>query len=220
MLATMAGRRSVRAFLPDPVARATIEAILDAAARAPSGSNTQPWRVTVLTGAALDRLGRRLEALALSGDGGTPEYHYYPRNWREPYLSRRRKVGWDLYTSLGINRAEKDRMATQHARNYSFFGAPVGLIFSIDRDMELGSWLDYGMFLQNLMLAARAHGLDTCPQAAFVRYPQQVAALAQLLPEEKLVCGMALGRADWADPANRFCTERIGTDTFTKFLSE
>jgi nitroreductase len=163
-------RRSIRAFLPTPVPRATVEEILAVASRAPSGVNTQPWRVTVLTGQAKDTLSRAV--LAAYGEAGTAsgtntgEYDYYPSEWVPPYIDRRRKVGWDLYSLLGITRQDKDRMHTQHGRNYRFFDAPVGLIFTIDRILRQGSWLDYGMFLQNIMLAARARGLDSCPQAS------------------------------------------------------
>lgn len=152
-------RRSIRAFLPRPVARADIEAILDVARRAPSGSNTQPWRVYVLTGESKARLSEAIGEAYDQPDADTlhrEEYPYYPRTWVDPYQSRRRKVGWDLYGLLGIGRAEKARMRAQHARNFRFFDAPVGLIFAIDRVMEQGSWLDYGMFLEAVMVAARA----------------------------------------------------------------
>lgn len=218
MEAIIASRHSTRAFLPREVPRALLMRILDLAARAPSGSNIQPWQVQVLTGAPLRALGAELQALSLAGDPGEPGYAYYPRNWREPYLSRRRKVGWDLYSALGIGRADKDRMATQHALNFTFFGAPVGLIFTIDRDMEQGSWLDYGMFLGTVMIAARGLGLDTCPQAAFNRYSQVIARRLALPAERMVVCGMALGYADPAHPANAFTTEREPATHFTTFV--
>ncbi|MDE2120443.1 MAG: nitroreductase, partial [Betaproteobacteria bacterium] len=152
-------RRSVRRFLPRPVPRECIEQILRVAARAPSGSNTQPWQVHVLTGAARERLCRRLiEAYddPQAAASHVEEYAYYPRQWQSPYQERRRKVGWDLYGLLGIPKGDKQAMHQQHRRNLLFFDAPVGLMFSIDRVMEQGSWLDYGMFLQNIMVAARA----------------------------------------------------------------
>ncbi|MGE0071116.1 MAG: nitroreductase, partial [Thiomonas sp.] len=155
--AAITSRRSIRRFLPTPVARETIEAILQVAARAPSGTNTQPWQVHVLTGAAKDRLSARI--LAAYDDPAqaaqhTEEYAYYPREWRSPYIDRRRKVGWDLYGLLGIAKGDKAAMHAQHGRNYRFFDAPVGMIFTIARVMQQGSWLDYGMFLQNIMIAA------------------------------------------------------------------
>ena len=213
-------RRSVRRFLPRPVPRECIEQILRVAARAPSGSNTQPWQVHVLTGAARERLCRRLiEAYddPQAAASHIEEYAYYPRQWQSPYQERRRKVGWDLYGLLGIPKGDKQAMHQQHRRNLLFFDAPVGLMFSIDRVMEQGSWLDYGMFLQNIMVAARARGLDTCPQAAFTQFHRIIADELGLGPQQQVVCGMALG---WADPQaveNTLQTERADIDTFTTF---
>ena len=214
-------RRSVRAFLPDPVPRATIDRILEVARRAPSGTNTQPWRVHVLTGAALQRLSEAIlkahndPAAAASH---TEEYAYYPHEWISPFIDRRRKVGWDLYQLLGIGKADRAAMHAQHGRNYAFFDAPVGFMFTIDRVMAQGSWLDYGMFLQNIMVAARAHGLDTCPQAAFTRFHRIVAEHLELPPNEMLVCGMALGRADESRIENSLATEREPVAGFTRYL--
>ncbi len=214
-------RRSLRAFLPTPVPRATIEAILDVAARAPSGTNTQPWKVYVLTGAAKDALSRKIAAAyddpALRAQH-TEEYDYYPTEWKSPFIDRRRKVGWDLYGLLGIAKTDKARMHAQHRRNYEFFDAPVGLIFTIDRVMRQGSWLDYGMFLQSIMVAARGRGLDTCPQAAFTQFHRIIADHLGAPAEEQVVCGMSLG---WADPAaveNTLVTEREPVGGFTRFL--
>lgn len=211
-------RRSVRAFLATPIPDETVARILDLAARAPSGSNIQPWQVIVLRGAPLAALTRELHALSLAGDPGAEEYAYYPRQWREPYLARRRKVGWDLYGTLGIARGDTERMRRQHARNFLFFDAPVGLVFTIDRDMERGSWLDYGMFLQNIMIAARGFGLDTCPQAAFNAYGAVIAARLAIPQTRMVVCGMALGYADAAAPENRFDTEREPLEGFVRFV--
>jgi len=219
--AAITSRRSIRAFLDKPVERAEIARILDVAARAPSGTNTQPWKVYVLTGAARARLSNAI--LAVNADpeqarGHTEEYAYYPREWTSPYIDRRRKVGWDLYSLLGLGRDNKAGMAAQHARNYAFFDAPVGLIFTIDRIMAQGSWLDYGMFLQNIMVAARARGLDTCPQAAFTQYHRIISAELDLPGSEMVVCGMALG---WADPArieNTLVTEREPSQGFARFM--
>jgi nitroreductase len=219
--AAITSRRSIRAFLDKPVERDEIARILDVAARAPSGTNTQPWKVYVLTGAARARLSNAI--LAVNADpeqarGHTEEYAYYPREWTSPYIDRRRKVGWDLYSLLGLGRDNKAGMAAQHARNYAFFDAPVGLIFTIDRIMAQGSWLDYGMFLQNIMVAARARGLDTCPQAAFTQYHRIISAELDLPSNEMVVCGMALG---WADPArveNTLVTEREPSHGFARFM--
>ena len=219
--AAIESRRSVRAFLPTPVPRATIERILAVAARAPSGTNTQPWRVTVLSGDAKAALSARI--VAAFGDPQerarhTLEYAYYPTEWRPPYLERRRKVGWDLYGLLGIGRGDKSRMHAQHARNFEFFDAPVGLIFSIERVLEQGSWLDFGMFLQSLMVAARARGLDTCPQAAFAPFHRLIADQIGLPATEMVVCGMSLGHADPDAVENRLVTEREPVAGFARFL--
>ena len=219
--AAISSRRSLRAFLPTPVARATIEQILALAARAPSGTNTQPWKVTVLTGAAKAALSERI--LAAYDDPAerathVEEYAYYPTEWVSPYIDRRRKVGWDLYGLLDIAKTDKARMHAQHGRNYRFFDAPVGLIFTIDRVLRQGSWLDYGMFLQNIMVAARARGLDTCPQAAFTQFHRLIAEQLGLPPDEQVVCGMSLGHADPDAPENALRTEREPVAGFARFL--
>ncbi|MGF6179776.1 nitroreductase [Massilia sp. UYP32] len=219
--AAITSRRSIRAFLDKPVAREDIARILDVAARAPSGTNTQPWKVHVLTGAARERLSSAILAAYADPEQAAQhqeEYPYYPREWVSPYIDRRRKVGWDLYGLLGLTRDDKAGMAAQHGRNFTFFDAPVGMIFTIDRIMEQGSWLDYGMFLQNIMVAARARGLDTCPQAAFTQYHRIIAAELGLPANEMVVCGMALG---WADPArieNTLETEREPSHVFARFM--
>jgi nitroreductase len=218
--AAITSRRSIRAFLPEPVPRAVLEDILRVAARAPSGTNTQPWKVHVLTGAALRGLSE--EILAVLADPERlaqckEEYHYYPEKWVEPYLARRRKVGWDLYGLLGIGRADKDRIQAQQARNFLFFDAPVGLIFSIDRVMAQGSWLDYGMFLQNIMIGARARGLDTCPQAAFVQFHELIRARLGIGADHAIVCGMSLGWADMRRIENSLVTDREPLESFVQF---
>ena len=210
-------RRSIRAFLPTPVPRETVEHLLDVAARAPSGTNMQPWRCHVLMGAARQRL---VDALVQDIEAGVPEesdYRYYPPEFFDPFLSRRRKVGWDMYALLGIQRGEGEKMKRQHVRNYAFFDAPVGIIFTIHRKLEIGSWLDYGMFLQNLMVAARGHGLDTCPQAAFARHHQSIRRAVALEDDELVVCGMSLGYADPDAPVNRLVTDRVPAREFSTF---
>ena len=219
--AAITSRRSIRAFLPTPVAREDIEAILAVSARAPSGTNTQPWKVTVLTGGARQRLSEAI--LAVHADPAAArehveQYAYYPREWVSPFIDRRRKVGWDLYALLGLGRENKAGMAAQHGRNYNFFDAPVGLIFTIDRVLEQGSWLDYGMFLENIMVAARGRGLDTCPQAAFTQYHKIIGEHLQLPATEMVVCGMALGYADMSKVENTLVTEREPVAGFSRFL--
>jgi nitroreductase len=218
--AAIASRRSIRGFLPTPVAREDIEAILAVSARAPSGTNIQPWKVTVLTGAAKQRLSDAIIAVYQDKQAAaahTEEYAYYPREWRSPFIERRRKVGWDLYALLGLTREDKAGMAAQHGRNYRFFDAPVGLIFTIDRVLEQGSWLDYGMFLQNIMVAARGRGLDTCPQAAFTQFHRIIGEQLGLPDNETVVCGMALGYADPAKIENSLITERAPLTDFVRF---
>ena len=221
--AALATRRSIRAFLPEPVPQAVLEDLLKVASRAPSGTNTQPWQVHVLTGAAKARLSERI--LALCADPALlaehqDEYDYYPKQWVSPYLDRRRKVGWDLYGLLGIGKADKARMAHQHQRNYQFFDAPVGIIFTIDRIMQQGSWLDYGMFIQSVMVAARARGLHTCPQAAFTQFHKVIAEELSLGPDQMVVIGMALGYADPAAVENSLVTERAPVAEFTRFYRD
>jgi nitroreductase len=199
----IAGRRSIRAFLPKPVPRELLRRVLQAAGRAPSGSNIQPWKVWVLEGAVRDEICRDLVDRYDRGKVREREYNYYPVQWREPYLARRRACGWGLYGTLGIGRADKDKMHAQHGRNFKFFDAPIGLIFSIDRDMELGSWLDYGMFLEAIMVAARQHGVETCPQAAFLIFHDVLQRRLGIPADQQIVCGMSLGYPDLDDCWNR-----------------
>ena len=220
-IAAITSRRSIRAFLPTPVARETIERILAVASRAPSGTNTQPWHVYVLAGESLGALSRRLVAAYDDPEERarhSEEYAYYPTEWKSPFIERRRKVGWDLYGLLGIAKTDKERMHAQHRRNYEFFGAPVGLMYTIDRVMRQGSWLDFGMFLQGVMVAARAHGLDTCPQAAFTPFHRIITEQIGAPANEQLVCGMSLGVADPDAIENTLVTEREPVASFARFL--
>jgi LAO/AO transport system ATPase len=211
-------RRSVRRFLPDPVPQVTVAEILAVASRAPSGTNTQPWRAHVLAGERKDALSAALlRAHRDEQDAHSEEHRYYPVAWREPYLERRRRIGWDLYRLLGIERADRTGRHRQHGRNYLFFDAPVGLIFTIDRGLERGSWLDYGMFLQNVMVAARARGLDTCAQASFLKFHRVIARELSLAPEESVICAMSLGYADPDAPENGLVTERAPVAAFATF---
>ena len=190
------GRRCIRAFLPKPVPRELIERVLQIAGRAPSGSNVQPWKVWVLTGAVLDEIRTELAQRYDRGQVSPREYNYYPEKWREPYLARRRACGWGLYGTLGIGREDKDKMHAQHRRNFLFFDAPVGLIFSIDRDLEQGSWLDYGMFLQNIMVAARAVRAGDLPPGRLPDLPRRPAEAPgdPRRPDHRLRHGAGLSR--------------------------
>lgn len=217
---TIDSRRSVRAFLPTPVPRETLEEILRIASRAPSGTNVQPWKVYVLTGNAKDQLSQKILAAYNDPEEAqthTEEYPYYPAKWVSPYIDRRRKVGLDLYGLLDIKKGDAARMHAQHGRNYTFFDAPVGLIFTIDRIMQQGSWFDYGMFVQTIMLAARARGLDTCPQAAFTQFHRIIGEQLNLLENELVVCCMALGYAVDSKPENKLRTERAPLEEWVRF---
>lgn len=212
-------RRSVRAFRPAPVARATVEELLALAARSPSGSNIQPWKVRVVAGETRDRLcGAILEALERDGyEGHKREWNYYPVNWREPFLARRRKIGWDLYGLMGIAKGDFEGTERQRRRNYEFFGAPVGLIFTLDQDLEIGSWLDLGIYIGALAIAARGRGLDTCPQAAFADFHAVIRRELGIPDSEIVICGMALGYADDQAPENRLVTARASPAEFATF---
>ena len=219
-------RMSVRAFLPEAVPRETLMHVLDVASRAPSGVNTQPWKVYVLQGETRDELVSKVCAAhdAVRADPGLAAhyqeaYPYYPEKWVSPYIDRRRENGWGLYGLLGIGKGDKDKMHAQHQRNYHFFDAPVGLMFTIDRVLGRGSLLDYGMFLQNIMVAARGHGLHTCPQAAWNGFAKIILPHIGAGEEEMLVCGMALGYADPSALVNSFHTPRESASQFTHFVA-
>jgi nitroreductase len=221
----IASRMSTRAFTPKPVERAMIEDILRIASRAPSGTNTQPWRVYVLQGKKRDTLVQQVCQAhdAMRADPSLAaqyreEYDYYPTQWVSPYIDRRRENGWGLYGLLGIGKGDKDKMHAQHQRNFRFFDAPVGLMFTMDRVMGRGSLVDYGMFLQTLMVAARARGLHTCPQAAWNHFARIILPHIGASADEMLVCGMALGWADESEVVNTFVTPREAVASFTHWL--
>ena len=212
-------RQSVRAFLPTPVDRATVETLLELSARSASGSNIQPWRVRVVAGAIKDRLEKAIFD-AVARDGFAPyqrEWNYYPVNWREPFLGRRRKIGWGMYSLLGVAKGDFEGTQRARMRNYEFFGAPVGMIFTLDEDLEIGSWLDLGIYLGTLMIAARGHGLHTCPQAAFADFHRIIRPILDIPEKEVIVCGMALGHIDPDAPVNRLATERAPLADYASF---
>ena len=223
--AAIENRFSARAFLPTPVPRQVLESILHVASRAPSGTNAQPWKVYVLQGAKKDELVQKVcaahDELRQHPELETKfreDYDYYPRHWVEPYLGRRRQNGWSLYGLLGIGKGDKDAMHAQHQRNFRFFDAPVGLMFTLDRVMGQGSLVDYGMFLQNIKVAARARGLHTCPQAAWNDYASIVLPHVGATADEMLVCGMSLGHADEAALVNTYSTPREAVANFTHWV--
>ena len=213
-------RRSLRAFLPKEVPQEDVKRILETAARAPSGTNTQPWRTYVLTGGIRDKL------CSIVGDAfddpdtpGSAQVDYYPTKWFEPYIGRRRQVGWELYGLLGIEKGQREKTHAQHRRNYTFFDAPVGMIFTIHKDLSTGSWLDYGMFMENIMLLAREQGLHTCPQAAWAEYHTAIRTVLPLTDDEIVVSGMALGYADPDPIENTLVTERADSSDNVVFMS-
>jgi nitroreductase len=219
-------RMSARAFTQQAVSRELITEILQVASRAPSGTNTQPWKVYVLQGATRDALVDKVcaahEAMRANPEVAkqyTEQYDYYPEKWVSPYIDRRRENGWSLYGLLGIGKADKDRMHEQQQRNFKFFDAPVGLMFTIDPIMGRGSLFDYGMFVQNIMLAARARGLHTCPQAAWNGFHSIILPHIGAGEGEMMVCGMALGYADEGDKVNTLVTPRVPVNEFTHWVA-
>ena len=223
--AAIGSRFSARAFLDKPVDKAVLMEVLELAGRAPSGTNTQPWKVYVVQGAKRDELVSKVCA-AHDAMAANPElaaeyaeaYDYYPEKWVSPYIDRRRECGFGLYNVLGIGKGDKARMHEQHQRNFKLFDAPVGLMFTIDKVMGRGSLLDYGMFLQTLMVAARSRGLHTCPQAAWNNFAKIILPLIGAGENEMLVCGMSLGYADTSALVNSFQTTRVSAADFTHFL--
>lgn len=212
-------RRSIRAYKTDPVPPATVREIVALGRHAPSGSNIQPWRVHVMTGMTLKRVGTAIQQAFVNDEPGHQrDYEYYTDPVYEPYLARRRQCGWGLYGTIGIERGDHAKSKAYRATNYDFFSAPVGLVFTIERRLEKGSWLDYGMFLQTIMLAARARGLHTCPEAAIASYPDIVRRELRLSNDWVVICGMAMGYADPGAVINRFQPPRIEVDEYAVFL--
>ena len=218
-------RMSARAFTAEPVPREVLTHLLELAARSPSGTNTQPWKVYVLQGQSRDSLVQKVcaahDEIRANPDKAADyreAYDYYPEKWVSPFIDRRRENGWSLYGLLGIGKGDKDKMHAQHQRNYRFFDAPVGLMFTVDKVMGRGSLVDYGMFLQTLMVAARGHGLHTCPQAAWNAFAKIILPHMGAGDNEMLVCGMALGYADESDIVNTFRTPRESVASFTTWL--
>ena len=213
----IAGRLSCREFSGSPVSRSTIEQILRVARFAPSGANIQPWHVYVLTGAVKHRVSAALlEAHETSRDDHASEYKYYASDLPDRYLRRRQEFGRLFYGSLGINQADAEGRSRQTAKNYAFFGAPVGLIVTIDRRLEVGSWLDLGMFVQNVMLAAAGRGLQSCPQETFAKYHRILRPLLSIPAEQMVVCGMSVGKA--RAPRQDRLMPRADIDEFATFL--
>lgn len=223
--AAITSRMSVRAFTSRPVERDDIEQILTVASRAPSGTNCQPWKVYVLQGQSRDKLVEKVceahEAMRTNPEVAkeyAEEYDYYPEKWVSPYIDRRRENGWGLYGLLGITKSDKDKMHLQHQRNFKLFDAPVALMFTVDKVMGRGSLVDFGCFLQNIMISAKGRGLDTCPQAAWNGFHKIIMPMIGAGDNEMLVCGMSLGYADESALVNTFHTPRVPVAEFTKWL--
>lgn len=221
----ISSRHSVRAFLDTPVDNQTIKDILAVASRAPSGTNTQPWKVYVLTGQKRAEVIERVCAAQMAITE-QPElaaqyretFPYYPEKWLSPFIERRRENGWGLYGLLGIQKTDRDKMALQQLRNFQLFDAPVGLFFTVHQSLGVGSKMDISMMIQNIMLAAKARGLDSCPQAAWNHFHTLVLDVIGAGEDEELVCGMSLGYADPDALVNTFITPRVAVEEFSVFL--
>lgn len=216
---TMLKRKSTRAFLDKPVEIEKIQYILDLARHAPSGVNTQPWQVAVVSGETKSKLDKKLEEAFRNGVKSAMDYQYYPQQWQEPFKSRRKSCGLKMYSALNISREDKQRQKDQWAANYRAFDAPVELYFFLDNCAEQGSFLDYGLFLQSVMLAAVDQGLATCPQAALTEFPQIVKQELGRDEESMLICGMALGYEDTEAAVNNYRTDREDYTAFTEFFN-
>jgi nitroreductase len=214
----IATRKSVRAFRSDPVDLGLVKDILVQAARAPSGGNLQPWHMYVLSGAARDELVRRVKSKMQEAPmGERPEYHIYPVDLTEPYKARRYQIGEAMYATVGIPREDRAGRLKQFVRNWEFFGAPIGIIFTIDRQMQQGQWADVGMYMENVMLLARQYGLHTCPQEAWAVWHGTIREYLSVPDNEMVFCGMSVGYADDTAPINRLVSERASLDVFASF---
>ena len=213
-------RRSIRRFLSTPVPMKSLHRILEGAATAPSGHNIQPWKVYAVAGAVKDALSADiLKAIATEPAAShIPEYDYYPIEWVEPFIGRRRKLGHELYAILGIGREDKAAREKQMLENFKFFGAPVGLFVTFDRRCAAGTFMDVGMFIENILIGARGEGLDTCGQAAFINFHKVVRKHLPLADTEMLACGISIGFADPDAPENKLKPEKLPVDQFTTFL--
>ncbi len=212
-------RRSIRSFKKKKVLLSEIKKILELASLSPSGSNTQPWNVHVLYGNSLKKFTEEMvNEFIKNGKNLKLERLNYMEKYRSPYLERRRKVGWDLYSLLDIKKGDYKKTLEFHSQNYRFFNAPIGLIFSIEKDLGWMSWLDYGMFMQNISLVCRSFGLHSCPQAAWGLVYKKANKLLKLDKNYTVHCGMAIGYSNDKKKVNNLKTEREKIDNFCKFL--
>ncbi len=215
ILDAITSRRSVRAFLEQPVAKKTVREILETARWAPSGANTQPWEVQVVLGETRRRISDALAEARKANEPERPDYRYYPEEWFEPYSGRKTACGLSMYRALGITRKTPESRLEAWNRNYFFFGAPIVLLFSIHEKLAVGSWLDYGMFIQNVCLAARGYGLDTCVQASPADYPDLIRKILCIPPDRIIMGAVSMGIGDPAAPINNYRTSREPVDNFT-----
>lgn len=215
VITAICDRRSVRAFLPKKVPNEILTKVFEAARWAPSGVNTQPWKVAIVGTLHRQKISQAIIEARSANIPENPDYQYYPNEWYEPYKSRRKACGLALYGALQINIDEPQKRKTQWYKNYYFFDAPVALIFYLDSRLCKGSWMDMGMFIQNVMLAARFYDLETCPQAALAEYPDIIRQHLDIAADQHIVCGMAMGYADWSHPVNQYRTKREPVDVFT-----
>lgn len=215
ILDAISSRWSCRAFLDKPVEVEQVRKILATACWSPSGANMQPWQVAVVTGKSRQTIGAKIIAARDAGQAENPDYDYYPKQWDEPYKSRRKATGLALYGALQIERGEAARQKEAWDNNYRFFGAPVGLLFFIDAKLSTGSWVDMGIFIQSVMLAAHGLGLASCPQASLAEYPDIVREVLDMPATQQLVAGLSLGYPDRQHPVNNYRLEREAVDSFT-----
>ena len=219
VLDAIRGRKSIRAFKPDPIPRETLNAVLDVSQRAPSGTNTQPWHTWVCTGAVKDAISKDVLDMAASGGRkGYHDYDYYPAKWKDHHNARRRGVGWGLYGLLGIQKGDKEGSARQGARNFIFFDAPVGIFITVESYLTKGSWADAGMYAQTIMLAAKGYGLDTCPQAAWIPFQEPIRKHLGIPDDHEMITGMSLGYANPDAIENTLVSDREPMEDVVRFV--
>ena len=212
------GRISTRAFLDKDIPKETINNLLKTSRWAPSGTNTQPWKVIVVNGDTKQKISDALLTAVKNKVKGHADYQYYPEAWVEPFKGRRFQCGMDLYSALDIGRDDSEKRMEAGLNNFRFFGAPTSLFFFIDKDMGKGSWVDMGMFIQSVMLAAREYGLGSCPQASVADYPDIVREITGVSDQYHLICSLSLGYPDESKPVNQYRTRREDVDSFTTWL--
>jgi len=208
-------RRSIRAFLKNPVDDHLLKELLRISSRSPSGGNLQPWKIYVVNGKSMTSF---LEFQKTWHEPETPAYDIYPKSLKEPYRTYRYQLGEQMYDLLDITREDKDARIKQVMKNFEFFGAPCALFCFVDRQMGPPQWSDLGMFLQTFMLLAQEHGLDTCAQEAWSMKQESVSKFAGINDELMLFCGMSIGYKDPNAEVNKLYSERSSLDEWATFL--